>query len=293
MPDTIRFEIDLQRTTRVFCDFAMDPIATNTLVIINYKQSELDLTRLMASSALVQLKKSFGRYFAVFDDTYEAMRVKDNLIAQKIRVYYGLHTSMIITRLQVPELEKNFLLSPPGEVPIGWVQAKESHPSIGGLLDKELERELMEFKLEVSLTLQFIIFNAYARIALNLYRPQTYKYWNSKILVCQPWLSKIVTDMSIRVNKCPSLLCLLEFGYPYKSNIVYLFDYLTFHIAALSFRPGSNFHLALSNFGPISRQTGTTGLNKRFFHCSASLFASIFEDALEQVRQLVAFFDLV
>lgn len=50
--------------------------------------------------------------------------------------------------LQVPQIERNFLLSPPGSPPIGWVQIRESGPSSGGSQDlynaiKELEDEFM------------------------------------------------------------------------------------------------------------------------------------------------------
>ena len=34
--------------------------------------------------------------------------------------------------LQVPQAEKNFLLSPPGSPPVGWVQLQESGPAQGG-----------------------------------------------------------------------------------------------------------------------------------------------------------------
>ncbi|KAI8813747.1 hypothetical protein BJ742DRAFT_377668 [Cladochytrium replicatum] len=50
--------------------------------------------------------------------------------------------------LQVPPFEKNFLLSPPGSPPIGWVQTKEAGPVPGGhsealwdALTKQLEND--------------------------------------------------------------------------------------------------------------------------------------------------------
>ncbi|TPX57172.1 hypothetical protein PhCBS80983_g04019 [Powellomyces hirtus] len=57
-----------------------------------------------------------------------------------------------IDHLRVPELEKNFLLSPPGSPPVDWVQIRESGPVPGGhseaLLDALRELETDEFTLD-------------------------------------------------------------------------------------------------------------------------------------------------
>ncbi|KAI9334996.1 Calcipressin-domain-containing protein [Zopfochytrium polystomum] len=62
-------------------------------------------------------------------------------LGPNFRVYYADHTEdrhlnpeqgVNIGHLQVPEIERNFLLSPPGSPPIGWVQSREGGPNPGG-----------------------------------------------------------------------------------------------------------------------------------------------------------------
>ena len=55
--------------------------------------------------------------------------------------------------LQVPELERNFLLSPPGSPPIGWVQQPEAGPVPGGFSEDIMEHafsfvSLVDFELD-------------------------------------------------------------------------------------------------------------------------------------------------
>ncbi|KAJ3333075.1 carbohydrate-binding module 1 protein [Blyttiomyces sp. JEL0837] len=81
-----------------------------------------------------------------------------------LRIYYGESTdlesitnpdiSLQASLLKVPALEKNFLLSPPGSPPIGWVQGVECGPNPGGhaqaMLEalRGLEDEDEEFRLD-------------------------------------------------------------------------------------------------------------------------------------------------
>ncbi|KAJ3071613.1 hypothetical protein HDU98_005051 [Podochytrium sp. JEL0797] len=91
---------------------------------------------------------SFFRFLVVFDSPETAAIVKQELhgtdfLGQKtVRVYFGDNTDSnhlmnpnagnTMNLLQVPPLEKNFLLSPPGSPPVGWVQPSEAQPSRGG-----------------------------------------------------------------------------------------------------------------------------------------------------------------
>ncbi len=49
--------------------------------------------------------------------------------------------------LKVPEIEKNFLLSPPGSPPLDWRQAKESAPYTGGHSALFSDAEFQHFSL--------------------------------------------------------------------------------------------------------------------------------------------------
>lgn len=60
--------------------------------------------------------------------------------------------------LRVPEHERNFLISPPGSPPLGWIQVAEDGPNSGGCFDlnealanfeaSNLSQDLPEFKLD-------------------------------------------------------------------------------------------------------------------------------------------------
>ncbi|ORY53654.1 hypothetical protein BCR33DRAFT_711033 [Rhizoclosmatium globosum] len=89
---------------------------------------------------------SFFRFLVVFESIEDAARVKEALhnvtfMGNKtLKVYYGEHTDNNHLMnpdagqnlLRVPPLEKNFLLSPPGSPPVGWIQPAESGPAAGG-----------------------------------------------------------------------------------------------------------------------------------------------------------------
>ncbi|KAJ3233591.1 hypothetical protein HDU78_006348 [Chytriomyces hyalinus] len=89
---------------------------------------------------------SFFRCLVVFDSQHAAARVRQLLNGREFK---GGKTMNIVdagtsnesrlavpsnahAMLQVPEIERNFLLSPPGSPPVGWVQNSESQPSAGG-----------------------------------------------------------------------------------------------------------------------------------------------------------------
>ncbi|RKP02270.1 hypothetical protein CXG81DRAFT_25049 [Caulochytrium protostelioides] len=58
-----------------------------------------------------------------------------SLATAVFRIYYGEHTDLDDTTsrlLQLPQLERNFLLSPPGSPVEGWVQGREEGPYVGG-----------------------------------------------------------------------------------------------------------------------------------------------------------------
>ncbi|KAJ3125680.1 hypothetical protein HK100_010660 [Physocladia obscura] len=89
---------------------------------------------------------AFFRFFVVFHNVNEATHVKQHLNgtiflgSKELKVYYGENTDInsigstpnAASFLQVPALERNFLLSPPGSPPVGWVQTTEAQPSPGG-----------------------------------------------------------------------------------------------------------------------------------------------------------------
>ncbi|KAJ3273246.1 hypothetical protein HDV01_004604 [Terramyces sp. JEL0728] len=61
--------------------------------------------------------------------------------------------SIRMSYLNIPEPERNFLLSPPGSPPVGWLQTAESEPKPGGFCESIEERALSfvslnDFKLD-------------------------------------------------------------------------------------------------------------------------------------------------
>ncbi|TPX35230.1 hypothetical protein SmJEL517_g02306 [Synchytrium microbalum] len=126
--------------------------ATNTLILVGippegYEDSARHIRTVLERFGVVRritLLKSFGRILCTFDVTRAALNARRELHDtvfcgnEPIRVYFGQHTDLdqltqpTISRLQVPHPEKNFLLSPPGSPPVGWVQIQEGGPSAGG-----------------------------------------------------------------------------------------------------------------------------------------------------------------
>jgi hypothetical protein len=126
---------------------ANQPTITNTLIIVHpppeYYQDNGNLLRkyLPLNNILrIIILKSFQRIMVVFDDVLIAERTRAE-IATHFRVFYGLHTEDRMLAddpmerfqyLELPQSTKNFLLSPPATIPVGWQQGVESGPTIGG-----------------------------------------------------------------------------------------------------------------------------------------------------------------
>jgi len=128
--------------------------ATNTLIVTN-----LDRPVFLPEN-FVELKanfeqygsihkfipiKSFNRMLVIYFQTSDAETAKaysDRMIFMDkvVRVYYGLHTPVIdetdsFKHLNIPKLEKNWLISPPGSPPFGWTPTHETGPNEKTLAD--------------------------------------------------------------------------------------------------------------------------------------------------------------
>lgn len=81
--------------------------------------------------------KSFTRVIVSFFTINDASRVRERMQTQEVHgniiyIYYGNSMSIDTIKaghLQVPELEKNWLISPPGSPPVGWTQVREDAPN--------------------------------------------------------------------------------------------------------------------------------------------------------------------
>lgn len=83
--------------------------------------------------------KCFTRVVVSFSTSAEAMDVRmaldgQALLQHKIKIFYGENSNGRISRntkgrLEVPALERNWLISPPGSPPVGWTQIKEDPPN--------------------------------------------------------------------------------------------------------------------------------------------------------------------
>ncbi|KAF8933692.1 Calcipressin-domain-containing protein [Dissophora ornata] len=136
-------------------------LPTNTLIITNLeahhfeKETMLELKAKAESFGEVYYFapiKSFYRVFVVYSSTFDAQQAKAQLHNTAfggitIRVYYGQHTEInhdpASRYLHPPELEKNWLISPPGSPPVGWTQVREDPPNSLHLAD-DLVKALLE-----------------------------------------------------------------------------------------------------------------------------------------------------
>ena len=105
------------------------PTATNTLIIPH--QPNLSTSAIANHSKIIDLK-SFDRFLVIFPTTLLAQQSYQQLKQLGLRVFYGQHTLLDSPKeyLRVPAKQVNFLLSPPGEMPVGWIQTEEEHPGV-------------------------------------------------------------------------------------------------------------------------------------------------------------------
>ena len=98
-------------------------VASNTLLITNISAHDFSPESIAEFKAKLssfgQLKylvpfKALSRFVVVYSSTIAAITAKDNLL--NYTVYFGQETELEsqVDYLKVPEIEKNFLLSPPG-----------------------------------------------------------------------------------------------------------------------------------------------------------------------------------
>ncbi|KAK5815682.1 Calcipressin-domain-containing protein [Linnemannia elongata] len=136
-------------------------LPTNTLIITNLEVPHFEKETMLTLKAKAESFgdifyfapiKSFYRVFVVYKATFDAQRAKAALHnttfeGSIIRVYFGQHTETVIDPasryLHPPELEKNWLISPPGSPPIGWSQVREDPPNSLHLAD-DLVKALLE-----------------------------------------------------------------------------------------------------------------------------------------------------
>ncbi|KAF9975612.1 carbohydrate-binding module 1 protein [Actinomortierella ambigua] len=136
-------------------------VPTNTIIITHLETSHMENTDFIArlrqkSDEFGKVLyfapiKSFLRVFVVYESTFDAQRAKalmHNTAFEdaNLRVYFGQHTDLTLEArhyLQPPELEKNWLISPPGSPPVGWTQIREDPPNAVHLAD-DLVKALLE-----------------------------------------------------------------------------------------------------------------------------------------------------
>ncbi|KAG0217551.1 carbohydrate-binding module 1 protein [Mortierella sp. GBA43] len=128
-------------------------IATNTITITNLQGPHFEKDVMLKLKAKAEEHgevyyfapiKSFYRVFVVYHSTFDAQRAKGVLHNSTfedttIRVYYGQNTVIsddpAARYLHPPELERNWLISPPGSPPVGWTQVREDPPNSMHLAD--------------------------------------------------------------------------------------------------------------------------------------------------------------
>ncbi|KAF9130241.1 carbohydrate-binding module 1 protein [Mortierella sp. 14UC] len=136
-------------------------LPTNTLIITNLEVPHFEKETMLKLKAKAESFgdifyfapiKSFYRVFVVYKATADAQRAKTGLHnttfeGSTLRVYFGQHTETVIDPasryLHPPELERNWLVSPPGSPPIGWSQVREDPPNSLHLAD-DLVKALLE-----------------------------------------------------------------------------------------------------------------------------------------------------
>lgn len=140
-----------------FNDIPSSKMALKTHVL---RKSLLKFGRLAHFGVIPEL----SRAVAVFENEQQAFDAYESIIknpeialdsneAKDVQVYFAMHVPVIIPEqsvfnpnvlsepvlqidtLKVPFKDKNFLISPPGSPPIGWIQIAEHSPALGGHAD--------------------------------------------------------------------------------------------------------------------------------------------------------------
>lgn len=150
-------------------------VATNTLIVANLDRATFLHENLAELRDRLELHgkiykfvpiKSFNRILSIFYQPNDATKAKAycdrmEFLSKNIRIYYGQHTPLYdeidnSRHLSVPELEKNWLVSPPGSPPFGWTPIKEDRPNSNtlshdlahALAHVSLDSDIKEFSLE-------------------------------------------------------------------------------------------------------------------------------------------------
>lgn len=134
--DVITSLHDIQEPTSPTDTLIITNLATEIFTTENIKNYRREVAKLGKIVKWIPLK-SFIRVIASFQTIQDAERVRDALHKQSTRdiITYVYYTDSLSAKLdgsgllQVPELERNWLISPPGSPPVGWTQAREDAPN--------------------------------------------------------------------------------------------------------------------------------------------------------------------
>ncbi|KAG0272446.1 carbohydrate-binding module 1 protein [Linnemannia exigua] len=131
-------------------------LPTNTLIITNLEVPHFEKETMLNLKAMAESFgnvfyfapiKSFYRVFVVYKATADAQKAKAELHNTTFEGSTIRHTETVIDPasryLHPPELEKNWLISPPGSPPVGWSQVREDPPNSLHLAD-DLVKALLE-----------------------------------------------------------------------------------------------------------------------------------------------------
>ncbi len=172
--DNLKMEQKVQQNDQIVSVFS--PAITNTLILAQldsncFQTQQLEdlktkLNKYGQVTAFAALK-SFGRILVVFAETMQSLRCRIALEKDEEfhgKVYFGDYVHLDgdytvagskpgaqASFLQVPGNERNFLISPPGSPPIGWVQTEEAGPNPNPHADDIMQalRELANDPLEL------------------------------------------------------------------------------------------------------------------------------------------------
>ncbi|KAI8583866.1 hypothetical protein K450DRAFT_296646 [Umbelopsis ramanniana AG] len=113
-------------------------------------KSELDKTNVYWKKSTESADLEIVQFLA--EDEQPPTTLSDDIRHFLLRLYFGQHTNInpdsSTVLLQVPELEKNWLISPPGSPPVGWQQIREDPPN-RTVLPHDLSHALMSLNDEL------------------------------------------------------------------------------------------------------------------------------------------------